>query len=88
MNSAKSHSEIPAIGKASSASSYMAANSKLSSRIRIRRHKSIKALIELWILASEIYAEAGKLEQAWQAVEEAENVDNESACVLRQVGSF
>ncbi|RKP07381.1 hypothetical protein THASP1DRAFT_30806 [Thamnocephalis sphaerospora] len=70
---------------ASSRSSYSLA-SRVTTRVRLRRQRALKALTELWLLSASAFRRLGRLEDARQAVEEAEGADSESAAVSCQAG--
>ncbi|KAI8057796.1 hypothetical protein BDF22DRAFT_662404 [Syncephalis plumigaleata] len=70
---------------ASSRSSYSLA-SRVTTRVRLRRQRALKALTELWLTSASAFRRLSRYEDARQAVEEAEGADSESSDVSCQAG--
>ncbi|KAI9594426.1 hypothetical protein BDF19DRAFT_423517 [Syncephalis fuscata] len=70
---------------ASSRSSYSLA-SRVTTRVRLRRQRALKALTELWLTSASAFRRLNRYEDARQAVEEAEGADSESSDVCCQTG--
>jgi tetratricopeptide (TPR) repeat protein len=70
---------------ASSRSSYSLA-SRVTTRVRLRRQRALKALTELWLVSAASFQRMKRYDDARQAIEEAESADSESAAVSCQAG--
>ncbi|KAI9229932.1 MAG: hypothetical protein DHS80DRAFT_29314 [Piptocephalis tieghemiana] len=59
---------------------------RVTTRVQARRQRALHALTSLWLLSAEAYRKLGKYQEAWEAIEEAEGADGESAAVFCQMG--